>query len=346
MKILLSKKYPSDGGTIFIDKIADDFGAEVISLSDISPMTYIYVCFLDSKLGKFISRLPFFEAVISTLIIQLILLLDRRRISDIINEDDILLPSDKFFVLRIILKLTKKKVHFICLDLPWSYPNSQTNNNFIRSKTKEFLPKFSSIGACTLEMSRALGISGKKNIFINYSSFELYSRPLSCFSESQVFKLPKRPLKIVFAGNLRFRDAIQSLLNRLDDLKIIYELDIYSSAHFYDDRVANKGFLDASSLSLSLPSYDFGLVPMSFDKQDIEIVETSFPSKTFFYLAAGLPVLFEAPHYSSVAKTAKDYRFGTTVEELGTGSELSFDIRAFKVIIDRQWSEYFNFLGR
>lgn len=345
LKILLSKKYPSDGGTIFIEKIASHLNTQVIGLNEISPVTNLYIRFLDAKIGKFISRLPFYEVTVGTLLIQLIFLLDIRRIKGAIGCDDILLPSDKFFLFRLCQKFIGNKIHFICLDLPWSYPNSKINNSFIRNYTKRSLMKFSTIGVCTSEMAVALEVPSQIRTYVNYSSFDLYNTQINKLPQRKSVILSDHPLKIVFAGNMRFRSAIYDMLNQLDYQKIDYEFDVFSSTKFEDPRVNNMGFKTSSELGGILSGYDFGLVPMSFDSRDNEIVSTSFPSKTFFYLSAGLPVLVHAPEHASVSNVCKTYGFGTTVTELGSFTELSFDLHTFKLFVDRQWSTYFNVLG-
>lgn len=60
---------------------------------------------------------------------------------------------------------------------------------------------------------------------------------------------------------------------------------------------------------------DVAFLPLSFEPNMRHIVETSFPSKTAEYLAAGIPILMHAPPYSAVARYCSEQGCGLVVDE-------------------------------
>jgi glycosyltransferase involved in cell wall biosynthesis len=68
-------------------------------------------------------------------------------------------------------------------------------------------------------------------------------------------------------------------------------------------------------ISSALAEADVAFLPLSFEPNMRHVVETSFPSKTAEYLAAGIPVLVHAPSYSSVARYCSKLGCGLVVDE-------------------------------
>jgi glycosyltransferase involved in cell wall biosynthesis len=60
---------------------------------------------------------------------------------------------------------------------------------------------------------------------------------------------------------------------------------------------------------------DVAFLPLSFEPDMRHVVETSFPSKTAEYLAAGVPVLVHAPSYSAAARYCSERGCGLVVDE-------------------------------
>jgi glycosyltransferase involved in cell wall biosynthesis len=60
---------------------------------------------------------------------------------------------------------------------------------------------------------------------------------------------------------------------------------------------------------------DIAFLPLSFDSASRHVVETSFPSKTAEYLAAGVPILVHAPAYSAVARYCRGHECGLVVDQ-------------------------------
>ena len=60
---------------------------------------------------------------------------------------------------------------------------------------------------------------------------------------------------------------------------------------------------------------DVAFLPLSFEPGMRHVVETSFPSKTAEYLAAGVPVLVHAPAYSTVARYCREHDCGLVIDQ-------------------------------
>jgi glycosyltransferase involved in cell wall biosynthesis len=60
---------------------------------------------------------------------------------------------------------------------------------------------------------------------------------------------------------------------------------------------------------------DVAFLPLSFEPAMRHVVETSFPSKTAEYLAAGVPILVHAPPYSTVARYCREHQCALVVDE-------------------------------
>jgi len=71
----------------------------------------------------------------------------------------------------------------------------------------------------------------------------------------------------------------------------------------------------AEDIASVLAEADVAFLPLSFEPDMRHVVETSFPSKTAEYLAAGVPVLVHAPSYSAVARYCSERGCGMVVDE-------------------------------
>jgi hypothetical protein len=66
-----------------------------------------------------------------------------------------------------------------------------------------------------------------------------------------------------------------------------------------------------------LCNYDVAYLPYWFDPKKTNIVKTSFPGKMSAYAAAGVPIFFHGPEYSSSAEFLKIYPIGVSCCSLG-----------------------------
>ena len=68
-------------------------------------------------------------------------------------------------------------------------------------------------------------------------------------------------------------------------------------------------------IARAMAEADVAFLPLSFEPDMRHIVETSFPSKTAEYLAAGVPILVHAPSHSAVARYCREQECALVVDE-------------------------------
>ena len=152
------------------------------------------------------------------------------------------------------------------------------------------------------------------------------------------------PLKLVFAGNLRFLRELIHVLDFLEQSDIRFTIDVYSKDFIEDNRVNNCGFVSELELRQYLVNYDFGIVPLSSLAHEKILIQTSFPSKSFAYLAAGLPILSAAPNDSGLVRIMDDFAIGVNFTDLPSLNVLELDINSFMWEIYDKWDSYLKFL--
>ena len=111
-----------------------------------------------------------------------------------------------------------------------------------------------------------------------------------------------------------------------------------------DSRVNNCGFVSELELRKCLVNYDFGVVPLSSQAHEKMLIKTSFPSKTFAYLAAGIPILSVAPNDSGLVRIMNDFAIGVNYDHLPGLNVLDLDINSFIWEIYGMWDSYLKFL--
>ena len=129
--------------------------------------------------------------------------------------------------------------------------------------------------------------------------------PALCANDASTFK-------IGFAGQVYAPKEWESLQDAMDSLHWQVngaEIEIHVHANQmpevrqqYADRVHAHGWLDTEALVDKLSTYDILYCPYWFDEIHREDAELCFPSKIATYLAAGRPILFHGPAYSSPSR--------------------------------------------
>jgi len=150
-------------------------------------------------------------------------------------------------------------------------------------------------------------------------------------------KNAKRPVRandtfhIIYTGSIYGAqlDAVRRLVHVVDqesersgDAPVRMRLTLYTSATagaLEQMGLAGKNVCRDQVKPEDIPSVmaeaDVAFLPLSFEPNMRHIVETSFPSKTAEYLAAGIPILVHAPPYSAVARYCSEQGCGLVVGE-------------------------------
>ena len=132
----------------------------------------------------------------------------------------------------------------------------------------------------------------------NTTTISFWPKLLSRFDSKDILLADNQDgeLKILFAGQINATRGLEEALKRLDDITPTgFKLLIASSSPVprklkTDPRVHCLGFLKPYELKKLLVGCDFGLISLAkgFDGP-------AFPSKSFEYLAAGLPCIYHGP---------------------------------------------------
>lgn len=146
-------------------------------------------------------------------------------------------------------------------------------------------------------------------------------------------------IKIIFAGSLYAKKEWNALCRALRrrEFKILdRKIELYFLGRFPRigakkiDDVNYLGAVSYERVSGIFSEMDMGYVPYWFLPRKSHVVRTSFPGKVSAYAAAGLPIFFHGPSYSSVAEFLKKYQLGVGCfsleeEEIVEGLERAVD---------------------
>jgi glycosyltransferase involved in cell wall biosynthesis len=107
---------------------------------------------------------------------------------------------------------------------------------------------------------------------------------------------------------LLFIDAIKEL-NKIH--LVFIQIDIYSSnilpnAYLELDFIKIHGFINHHEIPKIIVSYDYLILPISFNEQDFTFSRLSIPTKLSEYLISGVPVIIFAPKETAVCKFADE----------------------------------------
>jgi len=137
-------------------------------------------------------------------------------------------------------------------------------------------------------------------------------------------KDPKRCV-IGFAGQLYAYDTLMAMINMLEQVNwnvggVAIELAILGEGHEHlakrYDHVQFLGWRNQKTLISSLAEFDVLYLPYMFNPSFKEEKQTSFPGKLVTYLAAGRPIFFHGPAYSSAATFLKQHQAGMVCDGL------------------------------
>jgi hypothetical protein len=150
---------------------------------------------------------------------------------------------------------------------------------------------------------------------------------------ARVGQRPDGPLTIAFAGSINSNGYIQALLALQEALAAVggrllifgpLSADEARLCGLNDSHTTVRGLLSATELLTCLREEADGLfVPMSLAPEDRTNMDLAFPSKLADCTAVGLPLIIQAPPYSSVAGWAHDNNGVAEVIDTDRGADLS-----------------------
>lgn len=323
---LMSKKWHADGGDIYFNKHLSAINNEIplLYLNNESKIISVLVNLVHNKYFVYFFRFPlgsFFYYKISRFVAFYIVNISSFKFSSGIYKT-IIIPSGDLlaFEVAIKLKLTGKikHIHFSILDLPWTYQNSKINNSFIKNY---FLKKIDIVDSADFisDSMRNVFIESNSKLagevvypFVDLLENEVINKNYFNKSDNN-----KKNIKIVFAGNLRFKKELIQFVDTYSNMCFPFQFHLFSSSSVEHQNIINHEFVSSpENLKFNFEDMDFGFIPFSFDIRDKELVETSFPSKFASYLSAGLPVIVFAPLYSTISKFVIEHELGVVLNEI------------------------------
>ena len=225
----------------------------------------------------------------------------------------------------ILHKLTKKPYSIFLFDLyRWNYLPFPGNplakifepymfravNNIIVTNegTREFY-----------EEKYGKNISKKMTTIHNSTFGEPYKEPTEPHDQ-------KLPYIIMFTGRI-YWPQIQPLLNLIKAVNSIKDIDIIIKIYCPNpkDYLDKIGIKESEKVSIDMAppqdmpaiqrSADILFLPLTFNGESMNIINTATPGKLADYLIAGKPMLVHAPPSSYLARYAKKNNFAVVVDE-------------------------------
>jgi hypothetical protein len=216
------------------------------------------------------------------------------------------------FAALILRKIYRCKAQISIFDLPETFATNFFDRFLLRTIFDIVLPYFDYIDVVTQSMANYLRRKNRQfNIFVTHTccNFHNNDKPMAITNISDT-----QDLKLVFLGSLRFSNELKLFLKNLDTLKIKYSVITYSNDEYNHPCVVNRGFRAGIIDELRNEYFDYAIVPMSFDRKDMLLVSTSFPSKIATYASADIPMIFLAPDWAAFLKVVEPYDCGIQID--------------------------------
>lgn len=236
------------------------------------------------------------------------------------------LESYNIFFVYNVLQVIDLPYHVTLHDDPLSNLTIQKCKRKVYSEFKSIIQNARSLDFVTEEMAdyyKSLGINFN-DYFLSRSGFH---------NDCKNFNIQNnQSLKICLAGSYQW--TLPTVISFLDFLQVNgfvekhqISFDIFSKEYvsiFKEyDFVNYLGFINEHDLIRKLSEYDYGYIPMSFDKQKKIIALTSFPSKIKNYCVANLPIIAHSPKLSGLNNFVLKHNIGICIDSLRVNS---FDI--------------------
>ena len=331
VSLIMASHSVEDGGCIYIQKQTNFLFGEV-HIFVLSSAYVVLGCATRLFLGRLptkIRRLGLFGFLNKVIMNFLVSSHARKFLEDYRYRDTqaIVCVSEDIISLAVASRIKKAKpnvtIHFSMLDLPWSYPARNCYKRILRHDFIQlFIKNVDSADFTTEEMASIFHYEGFVGMsLVTYSAIDVIDEDSSgskvLDSINDVFAAESN---LVYAGSLR---ASKEFSQFCDALKFSvapgvkgYGLDLYGPSDFVHGAVSCYGFIPPKEIIHILQDYSFGLVPMSFDEEDGELIRTSFPSKTWLYLSNGIMPIVLAPASAGVSKLINEYSIGVVVSDV------------------------------
>lgn len=160
-----------------------------------------------------------------------------------------------------------------------------------------------------------------REVFVirNSIAIEDYPKPIEKKDNSPIFKIVFTGA-VYWAQSQAIRNLIKAVNNLKDkniqfwiyttyDKKAIHEQGIFEGGRVF---FASCGPSEAPEVQRNA---DVLFVPLSFEKENALLINTSSPGKTYEYLISGRPILIHAPKDSYIARYAKENDLALVVGE-------------------------------
>ncbi len=126
--------------------------------------------------------------------------------------------------------------------------------------------------------------------------------------QKNYISIKKYPLKIGYFGRIgrANKQSIQLFIDAVSSGKIDtpVELHLFTNftSHNYNlENIIFHPFLDNSLMPVTITSFDFLLLPISFNDEDVSFAKYSMPTKLSEYLISGVPVIVLAPNTIAIS---------------------------------------------
>lgn len=246
-------------------------------------------------------------------------------------------------------KVIAEKLGVPLITQVWDSPKWMITANNIDKKTKK----------CVLGHFDKAIASSQSCAVASWKMAEVYSKKygvntaviVGSIDRKNIIKQPSNnnnKIIVGLAGQIYARKEWQSLINALErvnweingkkiEINLIGGFD--NTVIFPNKRVKMLGRHNQKKTIDLLSKMNIGYCPYWFDKQYKEVATTSFPSKLATYYAAGIPVLFHGPKYSSPASFITKNQSGvicSSLYEKDIIKDIKYIINNETIIVKRQ----------
>ena len=211
------------------------------------------------------------------------------------------------------------------------------------------------------ELKRLLSLSEKKIAISQLMAeeyrkrfggdWEYFHNPIvfSCWEDFQKkhISLPKNILKVGYFGRIGIANeqSIKIFMDVVSSCQLTFHIEFHlytndiKSNHNYKN-VFFHSFLDNSLMPVTISSFDFLLLPISFSDKDVQFAKYSIPTKLSEYLISGVPIIVLAPKNMALSEFVRNNICGLCINSTNT-NEIVAKLNDFicDLTIQRQYSE-------